>query len=64
METPTPTSHGKKNVTAKTEEAQWGKRRSRKEGIPAGLTRQQVMPAENWWKLVYKAKIRDKKGKE
>lgn len=29
-----------------------GKKMSRKEGIPAGMTRQQVMPAENWWEFL------------
>lgn len=41
-----------------------GKKVSRKEGIPAGMTRQQVMPKENWWKFVGKDKRRAKKEKK
>lgn len=64
METPTSTSCGKKNITSKTGSRLMGKKVSRKEGIPAGMTRQQVMPKENWWKFVGKDKRRAKKEKK
>lgn len=58
METPTPTSHGKKKVTRLRQDNNGEK--SEQEGRNSSRE-YKVMPAENWWEFMCKDKRRDKK---